>query len=291
MKNLKKIICVIMALSLAVLAFAGCGSKQENASVSASGKVKVIDIPLSEEEYAFAVSKEDTEFLEQVNNFLTEIKSNGKFDEICNNYFGDGEAQKFESAKLDTSKKQLVVATSTGFEPFEMVDENQNFYGIDMEIAKALGDSLGLDVVIQNMDFDAVINSVQSHKCNIAMAGLSVTPERQKVVTFSDSYYNASQVVVVNEENTEFDNCKTTDDVVEILNSYDKNVKIGCQQGTTGELYIKGDKDYEFDGLKAEPSSYKLVALAITAMTQGKVSCVIVDNGPAKAVSAKINAN
>lgn len=280
MKNLKKIAAVILAVVITTTVFAGCGN---------SGKVKVIDIPLSEEEYAFAVSQTDTEFLSSINAFLAEIKANGKFDEICNNYFGDGTPQKFESATLDTSKKQLVVATATGFEPFEMVDENKQFYGIDMEIAKLLGEKLGLEVVIQDMDFDAVVSSVQSGKCNIAMAGLSVTPERQKVVTFTDSYYNASQVVVVNEENTEFDNCKTKEDVVAVLNSYDANTKIGCQQGTTGELYIKGDKDYEFDGLKATPESFKLVALAITAMTQGKVSAVIVDNGPAKAVSAKIN--
>ncbi len=139
------------------------------------------------------------------------------------------------------------------------------------------------------MDFDAVVNSVQSGISDIGMAGLSVTPERQKVVTFSDSYYNASQVVICKADDTTFDNCKTGDDVAAILSALTADKKIGCQAGTTGELYIKGDADYGFDGLTAEAAPYKYVALAITAMQQGQVTYVIADNGPAKAITAKIN--
>ena len=135
-----------------------------------------------------------------------------------------------------------------------------------------------------------VVNSVQSGKSDIGMAGLSVTPERQKVVTFSDSYYNASQVVITMEDDTTFDNCKTGEDVAAILAELDSKSKIGCQTGTTGELYIPGDEDYGFDGLNAEAAPYKYVALAITAMQQGQVNYVIADNGPAKAIAAKINA-
>lgn len=293
MKNLIKILSLALAVLLA-LSLAACGAKESNdetAKVSSSGKLKVIDIPLSEEEYAFAVQQNDEEFLKQVNEFLAEIKEDGTFDEIFNNYFGDGTPQKFKSDKLDTSKKQLVVATNAAFEPFEAVDEDENYYGIDMEIAKALGKKLGLDVVIQNMDFDAVVNSVQSGKCNIAMAALSVTPKRQEIVNFTETYYNASQIVVVNEENKDFDDCKTKEDVEKILNGYDSTTKIGCQGGTTGELYIKGDEDYGFPGLKATANAYKLAALAMTDMIQGKITCVIVDNGPAKAIVSKINAN
>lgn len=282
MKTFAKFTSLIMALILAVGCFASC-SKNSN-------KVKVIDLALSSEEYAFAVAQDNTDFLTKVNDFLKKIKDNGTFDKICNNYFGDGEPLSIESAELDESKDQLVVATSTGFEPFEMVDENGKYSGVDLEMAYYLAEELNLELVIQDMDFEAVVNSVQSGKSDIGMAGLSVTPDRQKVVTFSESYYNASQVVIAMEDDTTFDNCKTGEDVAAILKELDNKSKIGCQTGTTGELYIKGDEDYEFDGLKAEAAPYKYVALAITAMQQGQVDYVIADNGPAKAIAAKINA-
>ncbi len=282
-KAFAKALVVLMALVLVCGNFVGCG---------ASTKVKVIDIPLSEEEYAFAVNKADTEFLGKVNDFLKKIKENGKFDEICNNYFGDGTPLSIESSNLDETKDQLVVATSTGFEPFEMV-ENGKYSGVDLEIAYYLAQELGQELVIMDMHFEAVVNSVETGKCDIGMAGLSVTPDRQKVVTFSDSYYNASQVVICLEEDTTFSDCKTGDDVAEILRALDAKTKIGCQKGTTGELYINGDDSeggYGFVKLTAEAASYDYVALAITAMQQGQVKYVIADNGPAKAIASKINA-
>ena len=282
MKTFAKIASLIMALVLAVGCFASC-SKNSN-------KVKVIDLALSSEEYAFAVAQDNTEFLGKVNDFLKKITDDGTFDKICNNYFGDGTPLSIESAKLDEAKDQLVVATSTGFEPFEMVDENGKYSGVDLEMAYYLAQELQLELVIQDMDFEAVVNSVQSGKSDIGMAGLSVTPDRQKVVTFSESYYNASQVVITKEDDTTFDNCKTGEDVAAILAELDATKKIGCQTGTTGELYIKGDEDYGFDGLTAKDAPYKYVALAITAMQQGQVDYVIADNGPAKAIAAKINA-
>ena len=263
----------------------------------AADVAKVINIALSEEEYAFAVAKDDAELLEAANAFMKKIKDNGKFDEICNNYFGDGTPFTFKSAALDNSKDQLVVATSTGFEPFEMVDANGNYSGIDLEIAYYFAQELGKELVIMDMDFDAVVNSVagigETSKCDIAMAGLTVTPARAEVVNFTNSYYNASQVLIVKADDTTFDACKTVDDVLAILNKMEASAKIGCQQGTTGEIYIKGDADdpdgYGFAGLPAAAAPYKYVALAVTAMVNGQVSYVIADNAPAKAITDKMN--
>ena len=126
---MKKITALLLAALMLVSvlgALTACGG---------NAGVKVIDIALSEEEYAFAVAKDDAELLTQVNDFMKKIKENGKFDEICNNYFGDGTPFTFKSATEDASKDQLIVATSTGFEPFEMVDANGNYSGIDLEIA------------------------------------------------------------------------------------------------------------------------------------------------------------
>jgi len=279
-KNFTKIVALLAVVMLALSMMAGC---------SGTSKVKVIDLALSSEEYAFAIAQDNKDLLDKVNAFLDKIVEDGTFDKICNNYFGDGTPMEITSAELDESKDQLVVATSTGFEPFEMVDGGK-YSGVDLEIAYYLAEEMGQELVISDMDFEAVVNSVQSGKSDIAMAGLSVTPERQKVVTFTKSYYNASQVLIVKDDDTAFDACKTGDDVAKSLAERDSSKKIGCQTGTTGELYIKGDADYGFAGLKAEAAGYKYVALAITAMQQGQVDYVIADNGPAKAITAKMNA-
>lgn len=266
--------------------FASCGN---NGPVA-----KVINIALSDEEYAFAVGKNDTELLAKMNEYLAKIKADGTFADICNRYFSEGgEPVKTASATEDPSKKQLVVATATGFEPFEMVDEKGLYYGIDLEIAAGFAKYLGWDVVYKDMEFKAVVSSVQAGTCNIGMAGLTVTEARKEMVTFSDSYYNASQVLVVKADCTEFDACKTKEDVEKILNSKTDKCLIGCQQGTTGELYIDGDADqedgYGFPGLPATKKAYTYVALAITTMTNGQIDYVIVDNAPANAVVNKMN--
>lgn len=286
-KIMKKIISLVLTLALActmLVAMTSCFGGGDPV-------VKVIDIALSEEQYAFCVNKNDDTLKNQVNDFLAEIQENGKFDEICNNYFGDGTPLQIESAALDTSKDQLVVATSTGFEPFEMV-EGGKFSGIDLEIAYYLAEELDKELVIQDMQFEAVVNSVETGTCDIGMAGLSITPDRAAVVNFTDSYYNASQVLIVKADDTTFDECKTAADVEAILAALTAETKIGCQKGTTGELYIDGDDSeggYGFPGLAATKMSYDYAALAVTAMTNGNIDYVIVDNGPAKAIAATVN--
>lgn len=184
--------------------------------------------------------------------------------------------------------KKLIVATSTGFEPFEMVD-NGKYSGIDLEIAAGLAEYLGYELEIQDMQFESVVTSVQQGLCNIGVAGLTITPARQEVVTFSDSYYSANQVLVVPADNTEFDNCKTVDDVVAILNAKNADCKIGCQKGTTGSTYITGDAEdpdgYGFAGLPVTKNEYDYTALAYTAMVNKQIDYVIVDNAPANAIA------
>ena len=283
---MKKIISLLLAVVMLATLCCACGGDKS------ADKVKVIDIALSEEEYAFCVNKNDPELLTKVNEYLAKIKGDGTFDAICNNYFGDGTPNKVTSAVEDATKDQLVVATSTGFEPFEMVEANK-FFGIDLEIAAGLAEYLGKELVIKDMQFEAVVTSVQQGICDIGMAGLTITPARQEVVTFSDSYYSANQVLIVPADNTEFDNCKSADDVVAILNAKNADCKIGCQRGTTGAIYIDGDADeeggYGFAGLPATKMEYDYAALAFTAMINGEVDYVIVDDAPANAISKAIN--
>ena len=167
------------------MAVCGCGSSDSGNDAKKSDSqtkqqaVKVIDVDLTSEEYAFGVDKNKPELLTQVNDFIKEIKDNGTFDEICNKYFGGGNPTPVKSEKLDTSKDQLLVATNASFEPFEYM-KGDSYYGIDMEIAAALAKKLNKELVIQNMEFDSVCLSVGQHKSDVAMAGLTVKEDTGK---------------------------------------------------------------------------------------------------------------
>ena len=183
----------------------------------------------------------------------------------------------------------MVVATNAAFEPFEYTKGDQ-YYGIDMEIAKLLADELGKELVIQNMDFDAVCLSVSQQKCDIAMAGLTINEERQEYVTFTDSYYQASQRLIVPSADTTFDECKTADEVAAKLGELSNSDKIGVQAGTTGQYYVEGSDDWDFPGLPAECVTYKSGSLAVQDMLNGNIMYVIIDAAPAAAITASINA-
>lgn len=292
--KLKKLLAISMSAVLAMTALTACGSKDDSseaASESTSSKktAKVIEIDLTDEQYAFGVDKEQPELLTQVNDFIKTMNEDGSFDEICNHYFGDGEPVAVQSATLDSNKDQLVVATNAAFEPFEYT-KGENYYGVDMEIAKALADKLGKELVIQNMDFDAVCLSVGQHKCDIAMAGLTIKPDREEYVSFSDSYYKASQKLIVPSDNTEFDECKTADDVAKILQAKGSDMKIGFQTGTTGQFYCEGDADWGFTKLAMTSTGYKNGSLAVQDLLNGNLNYVIIDAAPAASITAALNA-
>lgn len=280
---MKKLLALALAAIIAIGCLAGCGS---------SAKVKVIEIDLTSEEYAFGVDKTQPELLTQVNDFIKKIKEDGTFDEILNKYFGDGTPTPVTSAALDESKDQLVVATNAAFEPFEYMD-GENYLGIDMEIAALLAEELGLELVISNMDFDSVCLSVGQQKCDIAMAGLTVNEARKEYVTFSDSYYNAAQRLVVMADDTTFDACTDAASVEAILNTYtleDETVtKIGVQNGTTGQFYVQGDADWGFAGFGVECVGYKNGSLAVQDMINGNIKYVIIDSAPAKCITDAFN--
>ena len=292
--KLKKFLALSVSAVLAMTALTACGSKDDSseaASESTSSKktAKVIEIDLTDEQYAFGVDKDQPELLTQVNDFIKSMNEDGSFEEICNHYFGDGKPVAVESAKLDANKDQLVVATNAAFEPFEYT-KGENYYGVDMEIAKALADKLGKELVIQNMDFDAVCLSVGQHKCDIAMAGLTIKPDREEYVSFSDSYYKASQKLIVTSDNAEFDECKTADDVNKILQAKGSDMKIGFQTGTTGQFYCEGDADWGFTKLAMTSTGYKNGSLAVQDLLNGNLNYVIIDAAPAASITAALNA-
>lgn len=279
---MKKIVSLILAVAfvaIGVLSLASC---------TKSAKVKVIDIALTNEQYAYGVKKGDSDLLAKVNTFLKKITSDGTFDAIVNKYFGDGKPSAVTSATKDSSKDQLVVATNAAFAPFEY-KEGDSYYGIDMEIMKALADYLGKELVIDNMDFNAVCTSVGQGLCDIAAAGLTVNETRKEIIDFSNTYYNASQMLIVKSDDTTFDACKTVADVEAILGKYTSSTKVGTQNGTTGYFYSKGDADWGFDGFPFTTVGYDNGALAVQAMQNGSVSFVIIDEAPAKKIVESVN--
>ena len=281
---MKKLLATALALVMAAATLVGCGS-----SDSSEEKVKVIEIYLTQEEYAFGVDKNQPELLEKTNEFIAKIMEDGTFEEICNHYFGDGTPVAVKSAKLDESKDQLVVATNAAFEPFEYTDGGDNFYGIDMEIAAALAEYLGKELVIQHMDFDAVCLAVGQQKCDIAMAGLTVREDRKEYVNFTNSYYNASQKLIVAADDTTFDGCTDAASVEAILNGFDSSVKIGVQNGTTGQFYVQGDADWGFAGYAVTCTGYKNGSLAVQDLINGNINYVVIDSAPAAAITAAVN--
>ena len=288
---MKKKLALGLALVLACGTLAGCGGSSEEGKDSAESgatTAKVIDVDLTDEEYAFGVDKDQPELLEQANAFIAKVLEDGTFDEICDKYFGDGEPEAVQSAELDTSKDQLVVATNAAFEPFEYT-QGDNYYGIDMELAALFAEELGQELVIQNMDFDAVCLSVGQHKCDIAMAGLTINEEREELVTITDSYYQASQRLIVPSTDTSFDDCAAADAVAAKLAELDSSDSVGVQQGPTGQCYVEGDADWGFEGLPAKCVPYKNGSLAVQDMLQGKIQYVIIDAAPAAAITEAIN--
>ena len=173
----------------------------------------------------------------------------------------------------------LTVATNAEFPPFEYVD-GENFKGIDMDVVRLYGEHLGVEVDIQNMDFDAALLSVSTYKADISIAGVTKNAKREETLSFSDSYYVANQVVVVKKDGP-FADLTTKEEILEALSN--AKAKIGCQRGTTGEYYIKGSQDWDFTGIEGTTcKTYDNGALAITDLEKGNLGAVIIDQAPAK---------
>lgn len=290
---MKKFLAIALA-AVMLFAFAACGGNRtetdaKTQSDASADLVKVIDISLSSEEYAFGVDKNQPELLEKVNAFIEKILEDGTFDSICNNYLGNGTPTGVASAERDSSKDQLVVATNAEFAPFEY-KEGDLYYGIDMEVAALLAKELGKELVIDNMDFDAVCLSVGQQKCDIAIAGLSINPEREESVTFTVPYYKSAQKIIVKTDDTRFDACTTAEEIEAVLAELAEGTKIGAQTGTTGQSYIEGNEAFGFDGIKnAEAVTYDSAALATQDLVNGNIDFVIVDADPASSIVATIN--
>ncbi|WP_373216098.1 transporter substrate-binding domain-containing protein [Ruminococcus sp. 5_1_39BFAA] len=162
--------------------------------------LKILDDPFVEEEYAICLKKGNDELLEKINGALKELKEDGTVDSIMANYIGDaiGETPYESPEDVDRSNGTLVMATNAEFEPYEY-HEGDDIVGIDVDIAQAICDKLGYELKIEDMEFDAILAAVQSGKADFGAAGMTVTEDRLESVDFTETYANASQVIIVNE--------------------------------------------------------------------------------------------
>ena len=279
------LLCAAFTLSSCSL-FLG-GGEEEKVDL-----VKVIDVKLTDEEYAFVAKKGNTALVEGFNAFLADIKANGTFDTLVAKYFeGKGEKVGYSVATGDVANtdSNLIVATNCPFEPFEYIGDDGKIYGLDIEIAAAYAKEKGLELVIKNIGFDDIFTQVEAGYADIGMAGITVSADRADIYDFTDTYYQASQKIIVAADNTDFDNCKTAADVEAVLAGLEGK-KIGYQNGTTGGMYVVGDEDWGYAGFaNIEGKGYATAQDAVVDLINGNIYAVVVDEAPANALVKAAN--
>ena len=185
-----------------------------------------------------------------------------------------GDYGDFASSLIEEGK--LIMVTNASFPPYEMTDDNNNVVGIDPEIAQAIADKLELELVIDNIDFDAALLSVQEGRADVMLAGLTYREDRDLVMDFTDSYATGVQVIIVREGDTTI--AGTNDDLqlVDADGNVLEDIQIGVQRGTTGEIYCQDAHGVD------HVTSLDNGSLAVQALLNDQVDCVVIDNGPAQ---------
>mgnify|MGYP000198242316 FL=1 len=225
----KKVISAMLAASMAV-SLAACGSTASSAASSEAASPEAASSDAASSEAASSEAASET-----------------------------------ETAELSTVEPgKLIMSTNAAFPPYEMTTDSGEFEGIDIETAQAIADKLGLELQIDDMDFDAALLAVQQGKADMVMAGVTVTDERQNVMDFTDSYATGIQSIIVKEDS----DIASVDDLA--------GKKIGTQRGTTGYLYCSDDFGDE------NVVAYDNGLTAVQMLNNGQVDCVVIDNAPAK---------
>lgn len=181
-----------------------------------------------------------------------------------------GSAGNGDAAFTTVTPGKLTMSTNASFPPYEMVADDGSFEGIDIEVAGAIAEKLGLELQVDDMGFDAALQAAQTGKSDMVMAGVTVTEERQAVMDFSNSYANGVQVVIVKEDSP----IQTVDDLA------NANM-IGCQMGTTGYIYCSDTPENGGFG-EDHVTPYDDGAAAVQALMNGQIDAVVIDNMPAQ---------
>lgn len=282
---MKKFITLLLAV-LMVASLAACGSNNsapaadgsaEAEAAASSVQLKILDSEYVTEDYAIAIAKENTDLLDSVNAALTALIADGTVAQVVDFYVsGEGELPAVQE-DVAADAETLTMATNAAFPPYEYW-EGDAIVGIDAVIAGLIADQLGMKLDIQDMDFDAIIPAVVSGKVDMGMAGMTVTDERLESVSFSESYATGVQVVIVPENSP----IETVDQLFSLIDD-GEDIQIGTQNATTGFIYASDDFGEE------HVQAFNKGADAVQALVSGKLTCVIIDNEPAKAFVAANN--
>ena len=243
MKAMKKLLAMFMALSL-VFALAACGDNGGDNTQTPSQAGAESAAPAGSEEPA-----------------ASEGGATGDY--------GD-----FADALIEPGK--LIMVTNASFPPYEMTDDDNNVIGIDPDIAQVIADKLGLELVIDNIDFDAALLAVQEGRADVMLAGMSYSEERDLVMDFSDTYATGYQVIIVREDDDRIAGGNDDLMLVDADGNVVEDVQIGVQRGTTGELYCQDS--YGVDKVTSLDNG----SVAVQALLNGQVDCVVIDIGPAE---------
>ena len=185
-----------------------------------------------------------------------------------------GDYGDFAGSLIEEGK--LIMVTNASFPPYEMTDDDNNVIGIDPDIAQVIADKLGLELVIDNIDFDAALLAVQEGRADVMLAGMSYSEERDLVMDFSDTYATGYQVIIVREDDDRIAGGNDDLMLVDAEGNVIEDVQIGVQRGTTGELYCQDS--YGVDKVTSLDNG----SVAVQALLNGQVDCVVIDIGPAE---------
>ena len=252
---MKKISLLLAALLVLTVALCACGS--DTTSSASSETSSAVSSEVSSEASSEASSEVSSEA-------ASEVSSEASTSETAAGDYGD-----FETVE----EGKLIMSTNAQFPPYELVSDGEGFNGtgfegIDVEIASAIADKLGLELQIDDMDFDSALVAVQNGSSDVVLAGLSYSEERDEILDFTDSYATGVQVVIVKEGSD-----VTLDNLGEKM--------IGTQRGTTGYIYASDTPENGGYG-EDHVSGYDNGATAVQALVNGQVDAVIIDEAPAK---------
>ena len=252
---MKKISLLLAALLVLTVALCACGSDTTSSASSEAGSA------VSSEVSSEASSEANSEVSSEA---ASEVSSEASTSETAAGDYGE-----FETVE----EGKLIMSTNAQFPPYELVSDGEGFNGtgfegIDVEIASAIADKLGLELQIDDMDFDSALVAVQNGSSDVVLAGLSYSEERDEILDFTDSYATGVQVVIVKEGSD-----VTLDNLGEKM--------IGTQRGTTGYIYASDTPENGGYG-EDHVSGYDNGATAVQALVNGQVDAVIIDEAPAK---------
>ena len=234
------------------------------------GSLKLIEDDTSTEQYAIAVAKGNDELLTKINAGLKKIQEDGTFDKLVAEYIGGSSSQE-ETNTVEKTGLTVNVGTNAEFPPFEYIGDDGQPEGFDMAVMKAIGDAKGFDVKFTNMEFKSLVASLSTGALDAVIAGMTITPERQQSVDFSDSYYTATQCIVMKQDA----DYKSLADL--------NGKKIGVQEGTTGDiLCTPGDDNETITDSSTDVQRFKKGTDAIVSLKNGGVDAVVIDQNPAQ---------